>query len=307
MYYIVFAIWYLLSLLPMRIHYVFSDVLYLLVYRVVGYRKKVVWKNLSTSFPDKSEAELKKIEKGFYHWFCDYIVETIKMFSISEKEIQRRMKFEGMEQIDEIVKQGSGVTVYLGHYCNWEWITSVSLHLPHGMIAAQLYHPLENKVLDRLFYYSRGRLGAISLEMKEAFGTLRTWQKEGKHAFTGFIADQSPGFSSMHHWPKFLNHDTPAYTGGERIARILDTSVVYLDISRPKRGYYVAKVVKISDYPNEEPRFSITEKYYQLLENSIHRNPEYWLWSHNRWKRTWDDFVKCYPDEKDRQRILNKL
>ena len=111
----------------------------------------------------------------------------------------------------------------------------------------------------------------------------------------------------MHYWPQFLNHNTPAYTGGERIARILDTSVVYLDISRPKRGYYVAKVVKMSDHPNEEPKFSITEKYYRLLENSIKCNPEYWLWSHNRWKRTWDDFVECYPDEHDRQRILNKL
>ena len=303
MYYILFACWYVLSLLPLRIHYVLSDVLYLIVYRLAGYRTKVVRSNLASSFPEKSATELHEIEKGFYHWFCDYIVETVKMFSMSAKEMRRRMQFEGLEQIEEELKKGHSVTAYLGHYCNWEWVSSLPLNISSKGTAAQLYHPIENKAVDRLFLYSRERFGAHSLEMKEAFGILRNWQKEGRLSVTGYISDQVPGYSSMHYWPQFLNHETPTYTGAERIARLLDAPPFYFDIYRPRRGYYVVKVVRMCDNLKEAPKFSITERYYRLLEKSIQRNPEYWLWSHNRWKRQW----KYFPDEEERKRILSKL
>ena len=297
MYYIVFAIWYLFSLLPLWVHYLISDVLYLFIYKIVGYRTAVVRKNLSSSFPNKSEEELRDIEHRFYRWFCDYLVETVKMFSISEKQIMHRMRFEGIEQINNDLKKQRSITVYLGHYCNWEWVCSLGLHITEGT-AAQLYHPLESKLFDRLFLYSRERFKAHSIEMKEAFKVLADWQKEGRYSVTGYISDQVPGFSSMHYWPWFLNHDTPTYTGAERIARILDTSVYYFDIERPRRGYYVVKVVKICD---------ITEQYYRLLETSIIRHPEFWLWSHNRWKRTREQFIEYFPDETERKRILSKL
>ena len=307
MYYLVFIFWYALSLLPMRVHYMISDMLYLIIYHLMGYRKAVVRKNLTTSFPEKSEAEIRKIERGFYHWFCDYIAETVKMFSMSPEQMRRRMKFEGIEQINRDFEEGKSVTVYLGHYCNWEWVSSLPLNLNGKGTAAQLYHPIENKAFDRLFLRSRSRFGAVSLEMKEAFGILRGWEKEGRHSVTGYISDQVPGYSSMHYWPTFLNHETPTYTGAERIARLLNTSVYYFDIFRPRRGYYVAKVVKICDDPQELEKFAMTEKFYRLLEESIKRNPEFWLWSHNRWKRQWKDFVEYFPDEQERKRILNKL
>lgn len=307
MYYITFTLWYLLSLLPLRIHYFLSNILYIILYHVIRYRLYVVRHNLSTSFPEKTTQELLQIEKRFYHWFCDYIVETIKMFSMSETQMRKRMQFEGLEQINEDISKGKSVTVYLGHYCNWEWISSLPLHFTgDNSIGAQLYHPIENRTMDRLFLYSRGRFHARSLEMKEAFGILRNWQKEGITSITGYISDQVPGYSSMHYWPFFLNHDTPAYTGAERIAHILNTSVYYLDIYRPKRGYYVAKIIKMSDEAQNEEKFSLTEKYYRLLEGSIKRAPEYWLWSHNRWKRTREEFNALYPEE-ERKRILNKL
>ena len=280
MYYIVFAIWYLFSLLPLWVHYLISDALYLFIYKIAGYRTAVVRKNLSSSFPNKSEEELRDIEHRFYHWFCDYMVETVKMFSMSEKQIKRRMRFEGIEQINNDLKKQRSITVYLGHYCNWEWVCSLGLHITEGT-AAQLYHPLESKLFDRLFLYS--------------------------HSVTGYISDQVPGFSSMHYWPWFLNHDTPTYTGAERIARILNTSVYYFDIERPRRGYYVVKVVKICDNTKELPKFAITEQYYRLLETSIIRHPEFWLWSHNRWKRTREQFIEYFPDETERKRILSKL
>lgn len=307
MYYIVFVVWYLLSLLPLWVHYLFSDVLYLFIYKIAGYRTDVVRKNLSTSFPTLSENELHDIERRFYHWFCDYIVETVKMFSMSEEQMKRRMRFEGIEQINHDFEEGKSISVYLGHYCNWEWVSSLPLNLNGKGTAAQLYHPIENKTFDRLFMRSRTRYGAVSLEMKEAFNILRSWQKVGKLSVTGYISDQVPGYSSMHYWPTFLNHETPTYTGAERIARLLNTSVYYFDIIRPQRGYYVAKVVKICDNPQELEKFAITEKFYRLLEESIKRDPEYWLWSHNRWKRQWKDFVEYFPDEQERKRILNKL
>jgi len=306
MYHIVFAVWYLLSLLPLRVHYVFSDIIYLFVYHVAHYRIAVVRKNLTDSFPEKSEQELRQIERRFYRWFCDYIVETVKMFSMSEKQIRKRMKFEGIEQFEEDFAKGRSITVYLGHYCNWEWVSSLGLHISERGTAAQLYHPLESPLMDRLFLYSRGRFKAVSIEMKEAFKILADWQKQGRHSVTGYISDQVPGFSSMHYWPQFLNHDTPAYTGAERIARILDTPVYYFDIRRPRRGYYVAKAVKMTDQPKAEPKFALTEQYYRLLENSIKRDPEFWLWSHNRWKRTREQFNALYPEE-ERRRILSKL
>lgn len=306
MYYIVFAIWYLFSLLPLWVHYLISDALYLFIYKIAGYRTAVVRKNLSSSFPNKSEEELRDIEHRFYHWFCDYMVETVKMFSMSEKQIKRRMRFEGIEQINNDLKKQRSITVYLGHYCNWEWVCSLGLHITEGT-AAQLYHPLESKLFDRLFLYSRERFKAHSIEMKEAFKVLADWQKEGRYSVTGYISDQVPGFSSMHYWPWFLNHDTPTYTGAERIARILNTSVYYFDIEHPRRGYYVVKVVKICDNTKELPKFAITEQYYRLLETSIIRHPEFWLWSHNRWKRTREQFIEYFPDETERKRILSKL
>ena len=292
MYYITFTLWYLLSLLPLRIHYFLSNILYIILYHVIRYRLYVVKHNLSTSFPEKTTQELLQIEKRFYHWFCDYIVETIKMFSMSETQMRKRMQFEGLEQINEDISKGKSVT---------------PLHFTgDNSIGAQLYHPIENRTMDRLFLYSRGRFHARSLEMKEAFGILRNWQKEGITSITGYISDQVPGYSSMHYWPFFLNHDTPAYTGAERIAHILNTSVYYLDIYRPKRGYYVAKIIKMSEEAQNEKKFSLTENYYRLLEGSIKRAPEYWLWSHNRWKRTREEFNALYS-EAERKRILSKL
>ncbi len=306
MYYIAFAIWYLYSLLPLWVHYRVSDVLYVLVYYVAGYRTKVVRKNLSSSFPEKTPEELRKIERGFYRWFCDYIVETIKLFSIKEKTMRRRMRFEGVEQAVEDCRNDRHVSFFVGHYCNWEWFSSMALYFPTDIMRSQLYHPIENKVMDRLFLYSRGRFGVLSIDMMDAFKLLARWTKQGKVTATGYVADQVPGYSSMHYWPWFLNHDTPAYTGAERISRILDASCYYLDVYRPRRGYYVVKFVKMCDHPSEVPKFGLTEKYYRLLETSIKRNPEYWLWSHNRWKRTREQFNAEYPEE-ERQRILSKL
>lgn len=305
-YWMLFGATYLFSLLPLRVLYLFSDISFLVVYYLTRYRKRIVRKNLRNSFPNKPEKELLKIERDFFRWFCDYVFETIKLTSISKKEMARRMRFEGIEETQLFIDKKIPVTIYLGHYCNWEWVTSFAMHAPN-CFCANLYHELESKTADRFFLNIRTRFGAHAVKMEDTLTTLAKWHKEGKAVLVGFVSDQVPGFSSMHYWPTFLNQLTPTYSGAERIAKLFNCAVFYMDIKRPRRGYYVARLVKMSDEAKSEPKFSLTEMYYRLLEKSIIDNPPYWLWSHNRWKRTWDDFCKCYPDEKERQRIMSKL
>lgn len=300
-YYLSFALWFIISLLPLWVFYRLSDGLYYLVYHVVRYRRRVVYANLRSSFPEKSEAEIKRIAKDFYSFFCDYIVETLKFFSMGEKNIRKRMKFEGLNQVKEDFANGRSVSVYLGHYCNWEWISSLGLHLDEQ--CGQIYHPLENATLDRLFLYMRGRFKAQSIKMDDTFLTILKWKKEGRKNIVGYIADQVPGYNNIHYWADFLHHDTPVFTGAERISKIMDTAVYYIDVERPRRGYYVARFIKIADSLNEHPVFFATEQYFRLLEKNIQRAPQYWLWSHKRWKRTREEFNRMFTEEERKKRL----
>lgn len=300
-YYLSFALWFIISLLPLWVFYRLSDGLYYLVYHVVRYRRRVVYANLRSSFPEKSEAEIERIAKDFYSFFCDYIVETLKLFSMGEKNIRKRMKFEGLDQVKEDFANGRSVSVYLGHYCNWEWISSLGLHLDEQ--CGQIYHPLENATLDRLFLYMRGRFKAQSIKMDDTFLTILRWKKEGRKNIVGYIADQVPGYNNIHYWADFLHHDTPVFTGAERISKIMDTAVYYIDVERPRRGYYVARFIKIADSLNEHPVFFATEQYFRLLEQNIQRAPQYWLWSHKRWKRTREEFNRMFTEEERKKRL----
>ncbi len=300
-YYLSFALWFIISLLPLWVFYRLSNGLYYLVYHVVRYRRRVVYANLRSSFPEKSEAEIERIAKEFYSFFCDYIVETLKFFSMGEKNIRKRMKFEGLGQVKEDFANGRSVSVYLGHYCNWEWISSLGLHLDEQ--CGQIYHPLENATLDRLFLYMRGRFKAQSIKMDDTFLTILKWKKEGRKNIVGYIADQVPGYNNIHYWADFLHHDTPVFTGAERISKIMDTAVYYIDVERPRRGYYVARFIKIADSLNEHPVFFATEQYFRLLEQNIQRAPQYWLWSHKRWKRTREEFNRMFTEEERKKRL----
>ncbi len=300
-YYLSFALWFIISLLPLWVFYRLSDGLYYLVYHVVRYRRRVVYANLRSSFPEKSEVEIERIAKDFYSFFCDYIVETLKFFSMGEKNIRKRMKFEGLGQVKEDFANGRSVSVYLGHYCNWEWISSLGLHLDEQ--CGQIYHPLENATLDRLFLYMRGRFKAQSIKMDDTFLTILKWKKEGRKNIVGYIADQVPGYNNIHYWADFLHHDTPVFTGAERISKIMDTAVYYIDVERPRRGYYVARFIKIADSLNEHPVFFATEQYFRLLEKNIQRAPQYWLWSHKRWKRTREEFNRMFTEEERKKRL----
>lgn len=290
-----------LSLLPLGVLYIFSSFLAWLAHSVVRYRRKVVSGNLHSCLPEKTPAEIRQIERAFYRYLTDYFFETIKLTTMSRKQIRRRMRFEGIDEIDSALARGRDVSLLLGHYGNWEWISSIPLHLKSDSRCGQIYHPLENKAADSVFLRLRQRCGAISIKMADTLPTLRLWHSQGIPSVTGYIADQAPGFNGIHLWLDFLNHDTAVYTGPERISRMLDAEVFYVDVVRPKRGYYTARFVKITDNPASMERFAISRRYFFLLEQTIRRRPELWLWSHRRWKRTRRQFEDYFGDDASRQ------
>lgn len=306
LYRITYGLFALVSLLPLGLLYICSDMLCVLVYRIVRYRRKVVWRNLTACFPDKPEAELRATERRFYHFLCDYFFETIKLATMSQKEMRRRMRFEGLELFDEAFAKGQSVSLMLGHYCNWEWVSSLGIHIPEGSVGGQIYHPLENVVMDRVFLRLRERFRVNCIDRDDTLQTLVRWKREGRVSITGYIADQVPGFQSMHYWTPFLNHDTSFFSGAERITRVIGASVMYVDMERPKRGYYTGRIKVMLNNVASVPRFHATELYVRELEKTICRQPEFWLWSHNRWKRTREDFERVFS-EKAVRRITGKL
>lgn len=302
-YYILYAYMWLHAILPFRVLYVFSDILYYVVYHLVGYRVKVVRRNLAASFPDKSAEELKKIEKDFYHNLCDYYFETIKLLHISDKEILKRMKFHNLELVEELSKDGNSVLMYLGHYGNWEWIPSLMMHLGGtNFQLGQIYRPLKNKAFDRLFLKIRSRFNTFSIAKDDTFRAIIRKRRDGIQTMIGFMADQTPSVMNIHYWTTFLNQETPFFNGVERIAKQTGFYVCYLDVQKVERGYYEATVRMISDNPKEEPEFAITEKYARAMEKTILRNPAYWLWSHKRWKRKREDVERQQQEIKHRDK-----
>lgn len=282
---IFYAVWWLMSLLPLRVLYVFSDILYLLMAHVIKYRHRVIWKNLSTSFPEKDAAELRTIEKGFYHWFCDYLFETVKLMTMSRKQLMKHMTFTGMEAFNQVLDEGQSVAVYLGHFGNWEWITSLPYWAPKSL-CCQLYHPLENEAFDKLFKNVRERQGALCIPMQESLRKIIQFGHEGKPLVVGYISDQAPFWWNIHHWTDFLHHDTPVLTGAERIVRHTNQAFVYGDMTRTSRGHYNCEMKLICRDTRKMKENEITDRYFRELESSIRRQPEIYLWSHNRWKRT---------------------
>ena len=290
-YYSVFFLWYLLSLLPLRVLYVVSDLLFFPLYYIIRYRRRIVRRNLETSFPDKSPDEIGRIERDFYHFFGDYVMETLKLFSMSKRQMRRRMTFGGLDALRAEL-QGAGKKtcfVYLGHYCNWEYVASLANWVP-DFHCGQIYHPLYNRAFDQLFLRLRSQFGGECIPMKETLRRLLAMSREERVTMVGFIADQAPKWEAMEHWTTFLHHDTSFFMGLERIARKVDAAVYYLDIRRTRRGYYHAELKRMTLHPREGAEGELTDCYARLLERQIQEAPAYWLWSHNRWKRTKEEW-----------------
>ena len=288
--YCCFAVLWITSVFPMRVHYIMSDIIYFLLYRIIGYRRKTVRWNLTSAFPEKDEQEIKQIERRFYHWFCDYFVETIKMMTISEAEMRRRMVFKGTDAINQLVNEGTSCAIMLGHYCNWEWISTLPMSVNSSAVCAELYHTIENPDFDRLFLYIRQRFGSICIPMEETLRHIVKYQREERPLVIGYIADQKPNWRNIHLWMPFLNHMTPVFTGSERIVKRTRQAFFYGDVRRIKRGYYECEFKLIEKSSETMPDYQLTERYMQELERTIRRDPALWLWSHDRWSRTKEEF-----------------
>ena len=285
LYFPLYFYFWLHALLPLKILYILSDILFFPMFYIVRYRRKLVYQNMKDTFPEKSEKEIRRMEKAFYHHFCDYIVETIKLLHISDKETRKRVKFHNTEALQEIVDNGGSCLMLLGHYGNWEFVPSVTLWMRKGsVIFAQIYRPLKNKWFDRFFLKLRGRYHSECIAKQDTLRSILRYKSSGRPSITGFMADQTPSPANIHHWVNFLNHDTPVFTGVEKIAHKVGFSVFYFDVEKIKRGYYSVTIREISKNPKETEEFEITNKYMEMMETTILRAPEYWLWTHNRWK-----------------------
>jgi KDO2-lipid IV(A) lauroyltransferase len=271
-----------ISFLPYRVLYGFSDVLFLLMYHVIGYRRKVVLRNIANSFPEKSTQEHEQIALAFYRHFCDVIMESFKVFSITEKEVQERMVFENPELLNSYFEKNRSVIIAGGHYNNWE-LFAVAVDAPMKHQAIAIYKKLKNDYLDKKMRESRGKYGLSMIStkiVKEVFDQ----EKENLTA-TIFAIDQSPSSKHKCYWTTFLNQETDVVFGAERYAKEYNYPVLFGHIEKLKRGYYRFRFTPVEDNPRQSPHGEIMEKLTQVLEKDIKEQPQYWLWTHRRWKR----------------------
>jgi KDO2-lipid IV(A) lauroyltransferase len=275
------AFLWLVSLLPFWLLYIIADILFVLLYYVTGYRRKVVQENLRNAFPEKSDAERAEIERKYYHHLSDLIVEVIKAFTISKKQLNQRMVPVNHELLIGYLNEGRSVIGAAGHFCNWEW-TGQAFCLITEKNKVIVYKPLTNKIFDRFFNNMRARFGGTLVEMKHA---LRKMVAMKKDLFLCVLAsDQTPVRSESTYFTDFLNQPTAVFLGVEKLAKLIDTPVVFCDIRRVKRGHYTYTFVPLFENAKETAEYQITNTHVKFLENVIKEEPQYWLWSHRRWK-----------------------
>lgn len=282
-YWLIYGLMVFPALLPLRVLYLFSDLLYPLVYHVVGYRKKVVRRNLVNSFPEKTKEEIRSIEKKFYRHFCDFMMESIKQAHISKEEIMMRTELKNPEFLDKWKENGRSIIMMTGHYANWEWFATLNYRIAPLRLAG-IYRQLKNAEMERFFLNIRKSYGAIPIEKEKTLRELIKLRKENVQIMVAFVSDQTPSVQNIHYWSNFLNQETAMFSGAERIAKMVDYDVVYMDVERVSRGKYVAELKLITENPKDTAEFEITEKYTRLMEETIVREPQYWLWTHKRWK-----------------------
>jgi KDO2-lipid IV(A) lauroyltransferase len=284
MYYLVYASLYLLSLLPLRVLYFFSDFAYFIIYYIVGYRKKIVFRNLLIAFPEKTDKERKKIAKKFYKNFADSFIETVKLFSANAAFIKKH--FTGDFSIfDTLYSKGiHKVQLHSGHFFNWEYANvSIPLHLQYKLIT--VYMPLTNKIFDRIFMKMRAKTGAILLPATDMRNAIIPYRNE--RAVIALVADQNAGVPQTAFWLNFFSKPAPFVKGPESGARRGNVTAVFCYFSKAKRGYYTIHFHLANENPSSTQTGELTRMYVKYLEEVIRQQPEMWLWSHRRWKHEW--------------------
>lgn len=272
------------SKLPLPVLYFILAPARLILEHVIGYRRKVIRKNLRNSFPDKSEKELRKIESGFYRHLMDVIAETVKLVSISDSEIDKRLRVTNPELLNQKLAEGKPVVLLLGHYGNWEFIPQISRSINGEYQFGEIYRKMHDPVWGQIFWDIRNRWkNIVQLPQKETVRTILKWNRQGPWV-VGFIADQRPNSGNLHNWMTFLNQESAVSVGAETIGRHTGAEYLFIDIEKKSRGHYTLTYKEIVPDPDSKSEFPVTEKYFRMMEKMIERDPALWLWSHNRWK-----------------------
>lgn len=288
---------YPFSLLPLRVLYLFSDFFFLLLITIVPYRKKVIERNLRNSFPEKSEGELRALKRKFYRHFSDLLAEGIKNLSISEKELRKRLRVVNPELIEKLYAENKNVLLVSGHYNNWEWlICAQNFLLPHQAVGIGM--PLSSKFWDKKLNERRARFGMHIINAKHVKDFFN--QDFEKPIATLILSDQSPGDSHKAYWMEFLHQPTAVLFGCELLAHTHNHAVVFFIMRKIGRGRYAIEFQSITDQPADMKWGEITEKHTQLLEQEIRNNPQYWIWSHKRWKRQVPDDLPALRSQQEK-------
>lgn len=273
-----------MSLMLRILHRLADWLLYPLIYHVVRYRRRLVRKNLRNSFPEKPEKEIRQIERRFYHQFCDTIVETIYGYWMDEAEMRRHMVFHNAEEVNRLIDATGGAIGMLAHCGNWEWLASFQQWVTPGVTELNVYRRLKNKTFDRLMLAIRAKRGGVCVEKQRILREMLRYRSENKPVAIGMLSDQKPRPEVTRTWTTFLNQETGFLDGGEVLAKKFGYPVVYLYVTRPRRGYYEVDMRILAADPKQTGDGDITRAYANILEENIKEQPELWLWTHNRWK-----------------------
>jgi len=259
-----------------------SDGVYVLTYYIIGYRKKTVRENIAMALPHLSEKERIIIEKKSFHHMCDVFLEMIKTLSISHKEMDKHYTFKNIEVYADLEKKGKSVALLCAHYASYEW--AVSMNSKTNFESYAVYKKINNRYFDKLVRDIRSKFKATLITTKETIPVIATNFRNNKLGLYGLVSDQSPKITSVFHWNKFMGIEVPVHTGAEMLAKKYDMNVIFLRTKKIKRGYYEASFEVLSENSKEVPNYEITDQFLKLVEQQIYEQPEYYLWSHKRWK-----------------------
>lgn len=279
---LVYPLLWLVSRLPFKALYFLSDGVYVILYRLVGYRKKVVRGNLALVFPNKSESERKTIEKKFYKHLCDMFLEMIKTMGISNAQLQKRFTFTNPEVLHQLEEKKLSVMLMFPHYASWEWVIALDKHIASKGYA--IYQKIGNKYFDRLIRDIRQKFGTTLISTKDTKEIVANNKEQGQLSMYGILSDQSPMIKKTHLWTPFMGVTVPAHTGAELLCKKLNLPAVYLKVTKLKRGHYQGSFKVLSENPEKLPEFELTKAFLKEVEISIHEAPEFYFWTHKRWK-----------------------
>lgn len=279
---IVYPIIWLFSKLPFFILHRISDFAFFMIFYVFNYRKEVVLKNLKLAFPEKPEQEILSIRRHFFRHFTDIFIEVIKSFTISEKEINKRYKYTNPEIFKELEALEKSVIIMGSHYANWEWIANLSSITELNCVG--VYTRIKNPYFDNLVKTNRSRFGGNFIKTTETLKKIIENKQKKIPSLYGLLSDQSPSIQKAHYWSEFLNVKVPIHTGAEMLAKKHNFSVIYMRVNRVKRSYYEVDFEILTKNPQELADYEITNKFLKRAEKQINENPQYYFWTHKRFK-----------------------